>query len=437
MSDTVFRPFYVFVYLCFSSHVASTSLAFGEVSNPASPMGEQPGHSGYQIGIGSIRDHEPGPSGYPSGRGPTSNQNSGYASGSGISIDQEPGPSGYPSGQDDHLPNQYQQVMDSSPRNVTQGLIEYSANNQDCQQPVPSGYEAAGQMSSDSDQDYIPGDPEPGPCGYHRLVVDESAEDESVFLQVVSESFDQEPGPSRYRSFRRSRDDQESGFQPVGSASHDQEPGPSGYESFERAYQEPAEENDELTGGYQLPVRGNLPDNAPVRGNLLDNEPGPSGFEAHRGSLQAQQSRAVRHHISENASNDPEPGPSDYLDLSLHDNHPGPSLLGLVHGEISNPPSPLGGQAVPVDTDDDDDNVSNTDSPQAGPSGGYFGAAFLPDPISNPSSPLAGPSTAQAKRRNVPPDSFAHNNKRSRFEPSPGPSNAFLHRNRNHLNVSR
>ena len=410
--------------LCCSSHVASTSLAYGEVSNPASPMGEQPGPSGYQRGTGSLRDQEPGPSGYPSGRGPTSNQNSGYASRSGMSRHQEPVPSGYPSGQDD-VPNRYQHVMTSSSRVTVQGSIEYPANSHDCQQPVPSGYVPVGRSSSDRDQDYLPGDPEPGPSGYHPLDVDESVEEESVYLQVVSESFDQEPGPSGYRSFGGSTGDQESGFQPVGSASQDQEPGPSGYESLERAYQEPAEENDEPSGGYQKPVRG----------LLLDNEPGPSGFKVNRGLSQAQHSGAVRHHNSGGASNDPEPGPSDYPDLAFHESHPGPSLLGLVHGEISNPPSPLGGQAVPVDSDDDDE--SDIESPQAGPSGGYFGAAFLPDPISNPSSPQAGPSAAPAKRRNIPPDSFAYNNKRSRFEPSPGRSHAFVQRNRNHLNVSR
>jgi hypothetical protein len=118
-----------------------------------------------------------------------------------------------------------------------------------------------------------------------------------------------------------------------------------------------------------------------------------------------------------------------------------------AHGEISNPPSPLGGQ-VRLESSHrtkrrfsvsffkclrqvvEDSDARAADSPQAGPSG-YFSR---PDPVSNPSSPQAGPSAGPAKRRSVHPDSFA-SNKRGKFDPTPGPSG--LCNLRSSLTVSR
>jgi hypothetical protein len=167
-------------------------------------------------------------------------------------------------------------------------------------------------------------DPEQGPSGFQQLVVDESVdeddEDESELLQVVTDSMDHEVGPSSYRMFSS-----QSGFQPVGSASLDQEPGPSGYDSSSgsRAYRESAE-------SVSKPDHGSLP----------DNEPGPSGLAQSRNSPQVDDSSAANQYLGA------EPGPSNYAGPVSGNSRPDPILLGPVHGEISNPPSPLGDQVA-------------------------------------------------------------------------------------------
>ena len=159
----------------------------------------------------------------------------------------------------------------------------------------------------------------------------------------------------------------------------------------------------------------------PVGDSIHDLEPGPSGYQV--------AAEPMEYHLPADASNDPEPGPSDNLENPVEQDQADPNQLELDHGEISNPPSPLGGQVA-------DSDMRAADSPQAGPSN-YFGAAFLPDPVSNPTSPQAGPSSGSGKRSSMPPDSYASNRKRGRFEPTPGPSHLYVPRQRNNLNVSR
>ena len=308
-----------------------------------------------------------------------------------------------------------------------------SSGNRD-QLPVPSDYPV--RASSANEPLYLPGDPEPGPSGYNS--VDEASHDQEPRYDSVGDSIhDLEPGPSDYQSFRS---DREQVNHSVGSASNDPEPGPSGYQSSGRAYHDLRyqlvgdSEHDLEPGpsGYQANV-GSYPDSEPGpsgyrSGASRDQEPGPSGYSSSRSSTQGQEAVACRYQPSGGASNnDQEPGPSDYPGLVVSRDQADNDVSGLIHGEISNPPSPLGGQV-------EESDIRTPDSPQAGPSD-YFGAPFLPDPVSNPSSPQAGPSTSPSKRRNNPPDSY--NNKRGRFEPTPGPSNSFLPRQRNNLNVSR
>ena len=379
----------------------------GDASNPVSPNGVQPGSSGYQSGSGhdpepgpsgyqpgsaidpepgpsryqpgSDTDPEPGPSRHNSGQLPTSNQNRGFASGSGLHLEPEPGPSGY-----------------QAASNYSDGQLFVELDQSSSSQHVR---ESSGLQ--------------PAQSGYDQFVVDdgESVDDDADagYLQVVTESFDQEPGPSDFEP-----------FQAEPEADHNPEARPSEYPSASQA------------GAYH---RGNDdPVDLPDHGLLLDNEPGPSGLNQSRNS-------PVEESGPSGYQN--EPGPSNYSGEALRDNREaGNRLIELIHGEISNPPSPLGGRVVHIDSDSDDEDLSLADSLQ-GRSGriAYFGLPFMPDAGSNPSSPQAGPSFGPAKRRNVQADSYNvfGNGKRSRFEPTPGPSNSSAqhHQQRNHLNVSR
>ena len=351
----------VFFKFLFSSQSVST---VGDASNPVSPNGVQPGSSGYQSGSG--HDPEPGPSGYQPGS----------------AIDPEPGPS------------RYQPGSDTDP------------------EPGPSRHNSGQLPTSNQNRGFASGsglhlEPEPGPSGYQAASVDDDAD--AGYLQVVTESFDQEPGPSDFEP-----------FQAEPEADHNPEARPSEYPSASQA------------GAYH---RGNDdPVDLPDHGLLLDNEPGPSGLNQSRNS-------PVEESGPSGYQN--EPGPSNYSGEALRDNREaGNRLIELIHGEISNPPSPLGGRVVHIDSDSDDEDLSLADSLQ-GRSGriAYFGLPFMPDAGSNPSSPQAGPSFGPAKRRNVQADSYNvfGNGKRSRFEPTPGPSNSSAqhHQQRNHLNVSR
>ena len=342
---------------------ASSGYQSGSTHDP------EPGSSGYHSG--SMLDQEPGPSECQSNRIVDVNLNS-YALGSGLPLEPEPGPSGYPGA------SRYPESVARSTANV-----------------------------------------QPGPSGYDELVIDESDDinehDADSYLQVVTESFGQQPVPSNYASFQAGPE-----LQSIESDSREPEPGPSGYDPVSQA------------GAYRdIKESVNIPDH----GSLPDNEPGPSGLNQSRNS-------PVDDEAPGGYPN--EPGPSNYVGNppigSVQDQN---QLIGLIHGEISNPPSPLGGRVIEADyesdDDEDDDGMSSTDSPHVGPgSVSYFGMPFLPDPVSNPSSPQVGPSSGTSKRRGVPPDSFVFgNNKKSRFEPTPGPSNIPVQRHQSHLNVSR
>ena len=378
----------------------------GDISNPASPNGVQPGPSGYQSGAG--RDPEPGPSGnlpgsgvdpepgpsryqpgsdsdpqpgpsrHNSGQLPTSNQSRGFASGSGLPLEPEPGPGGY-----------------QAASNYNEGPMFHELG----QSPARIVRESSG--------------PQPGQSGYGRFVVDDGEsvdddDDDAGYLQVVTESFDQEPGPSNFEQFRSEPE-----------AEGNPEARPSEYPAVSQA------------GDYHRVDAD--PVDLPDHGLLLDNEPGPSGLNQSRNS-------PVEESGPSGYQN--EPGPSNYIGGASRDSRDvGSRLIELIHGEISNPPSPLGGRVISIDSDSDDEDVSLADSLQGQPGRiAYFGLPFMPDAASNPSSPQAGPSFGPPKRRNVQADSYVFGNgKRSRFEPTPGPSNSSGQHQlqRNHLNVSR
>ena len=348
--------YYIFVTIFFRSLVtaSSSAAAYRDVSNPPSPLGEQPGTSGYQASL-----QEPAPSAYQSGSSlqePASSAN--HQQVRSVSDSQEPAPSGSGSSRQAGL-NVYQEEHYQQSRSSGYSSVISQDN-----QPSPSLY-----------QGRYPG------SGLSRYL---SSLGSSFAAANLSGGYSGHS--SRYQSL-------------------EPEPGP----SHSNQIVDPCH--------YQ-----------PVGDSIQDLEPGPSGYQAASGSLSDDE--PLRYQLQADASNEPEPGPSDNPDNPVEQEQADPNLLDLVHGEISNPPSPLGGQVA-------DSDMRDADSPQAGPSN-YFGAAFLPDPVSNPSSPQAGPSSGSGKRSSHhPPDCYASSRKRGRLEPTPGPSHLYVPRQRNNLNVSR